>query len=181
MWFIIYRIVISMVFYGLALNSGNLGGNFYLNFLIQTLVEYPAYTICLVLMNRMGRKPLHCLMMIIGGICCICTIFTMLYADKCKNMQGVSCYNYWLHYFSLFYPEKTLRCYQHVIVNDLINKFDALNHDLFLFSILISRVTDVASYTEGAYHPITAGFTFFLFWNCNLSMECRYICGWVTA
>ncbi|KAJ8315875.1 LOW QUALITY PROTEIN: hypothetical protein KUTeg_008025 [Tegillarca granosa] len=74
--------VVSMGFYGLSLNSGNLGGDFYLNFFIQGLVELPAYVICQALLNVTGRRILHCTSMILGGICCICTIFTMLYADK---------------------------------------------------------------------------------------------------
>ncbi|KAJ8315874.1 hypothetical protein KUTeg_008024 [Tegillarca granosa] len=78
------RCVVSMVFYGLALNSGNLGGDFYLNFFLQGIVEVPAYIICQLFLNVLGRRILHCSSMILGGICCICTIFTMLYADKCK-------------------------------------------------------------------------------------------------
>lgn len=78
------RSVVSMAFYGLALNTGSLGGDFYLNFFLQGIVEIPAYIICQSLLNVIGRRILHCSTMILGGTCCICTIFTMLYADKCK-------------------------------------------------------------------------------------------------
>lgn len=74
--------VVSMGYYGLSLNTGNLSGDFYLNFFLSGLVEFPAYTLCLVLLDRTGRKKLHVFTMVGGGIACICTIFTMLYADE---------------------------------------------------------------------------------------------------
>ncbi|WAR09240.1 LOW QUALITY PROTEIN: ORCT-like protein, partial [Mya arenaria] len=54
--------------------------NFYLNFTISGLVEFPAYTLCILLLNRLGRKWLHCACMVIGGLACISTVFTTLYA-----------------------------------------------------------------------------------------------------
>ena len=71
-----------MVYYGLSLNSGNLAGDFYLNFFLTGLVEFPAYTLCLVLLDRTGRKKLLCACMVLGGLACICTIFTVLYVEK---------------------------------------------------------------------------------------------------
>ncbi|XP_069134928.1 organic cation transporter protein-like [Argopecten irradians] len=74
--------VVSMVYYGLSLNTGNLGGDFYVNFLLSGLVEFPAYTLCLVLLDRVGRRLLHAACMILGGIACIVTLFPMIYADE---------------------------------------------------------------------------------------------------
>ena len=71
--------VVSMVYYVLSLNTGNLGGSFYINFLISGLVEFPAYTLCLLLLDRIGRKWLHAASMVIGGLCCICTVFTTVF------------------------------------------------------------------------------------------------------
>ncbi|XP_046326554.1 organic cation transporter protein-like [Haliotis rufescens] len=76
-------LVVSMVYYGLSLNSDNLGaGSLHLNFLLVGLVEFPAYALSIGLVNRLGRKIMHCAMMIIGGVSCILTIFTILYADQ---------------------------------------------------------------------------------------------------
>ncbi|XP_046328503.2 organic cation transporter protein-like [Haliotis rufescens] len=75
--------VVSMVYYGLSLNTDNLGaGSLYVNFLISGLVEFPAYTICILLLGRVGRKALHCGSMILGGVSCLLTTFTVLYLDK---------------------------------------------------------------------------------------------------
>ena len=76
--------VVSMGYYGLSLNTGNLSGDFYLNFFLSGLVEFPAYTLCLVFLDRIGRKKLHVFTMVGGGIACISTIFTVLYADESK-------------------------------------------------------------------------------------------------
>lgn len=74
--------IVTMIYYGLSLNSGNLGGNFYLNFFLSGLVEFPGYTIVLLFLDRLGRKRLHCICMIVGGLTCLSTIFTILFGGK---------------------------------------------------------------------------------------------------
>ena len=73
----ICRAVVSMMYYGVTMHTGNLGGDFYLNFFLLAVVEFPAYGISIVLLDRMGRKKLHCACMLLGGIACLCTIFTV--------------------------------------------------------------------------------------------------------
>jgi len=74
-----------MVYYGLGLNVGNLDGDIYVNFAINSSMEVAAYILCLLTLNRVGRKFVHAGTMILGGVACLCTIFTTLYADKCTN------------------------------------------------------------------------------------------------
>ncbi|XP_069129239.1 organic cation transporter protein-like isoform X2 [Argopecten irradians] len=74
--------VITMSYYGLTLNTENLGGNFYLNFCLSGLVELPAYTIPLLLMDRIGRKRLFFVCMIVCGVACISTLLTTIYLDQ---------------------------------------------------------------------------------------------------
>ncbi|XP_035701956.1 organic cation transporter protein isoform X2 [Folsomia candida] len=57
----------SGVYYGLSLNTSNLGGNDYLNFTIAGLVEVPAYTFLLISLQRFGRKIVLCGCMLAGG------------------------------------------------------------------------------------------------------------------
>ncbi|KAH3727338.1 hypothetical protein DPMN_053270 [Dreissena polymorpha] len=76
--------VVSMVYYGLSLNVGNLNGDIYVNFAINSTMELGAYVMCLLLLNRVGRKSLHASTMILGGVACLSTIFTVLYAEQCK-------------------------------------------------------------------------------------------------
>lgn len=82
--FLLYRMVVSMTYYGLSLNTGNLGGDFYMNFFISGLVEFPAYTLAILFLDRIGRKVCHMLSMVIGGGCCLVTIFTIIYGGDGK-------------------------------------------------------------------------------------------------
>ncbi|OWF37560.1 Organic cation transporter protein [Mizuhopecten yessoensis] len=74
--------VVSLVYYGLTLNSGNLSGDVYLNFFFSGMVEFPAYIISIIFLDRLGRRTLHCTSMLAGGIACLSTIFTVLYGGK---------------------------------------------------------------------------------------------------
>lgn len=58
----------SGVYYGLAMNSVNLGGNDYLNFILSALVEIPAYAFLLLTLNRYGRKRVLCTCMLLAGL-----------------------------------------------------------------------------------------------------------------
>lgn len=75
-------IVIAMDYYGVTMHIGNLGGNFYLNQFILAVVEFPAKIGSMLLLNRIGRQKLHCLIMFIGGAALLCTIFPVLYGKE---------------------------------------------------------------------------------------------------
>ncbi|XP_055889222.1 organic cation transporter protein-like [Biomphalaria glabrata] len=68
-WF--NRLINSLVYYGLSLNTENLAGSPYLNFFIAGAVEIPAYALCILLLNRVGRRWPLILSMYVGGIACI--------------------------------------------------------------------------------------------------------------
>ena len=78
------RIVIAMDYYGVTMHIGNLGGNFFLNQFILAAVEFPAKISSMLLLNRIGRRKLHMLIMIIGGAALLCTIFPVLYGKEGK-------------------------------------------------------------------------------------------------
>ncbi|ESO84003.1 hypothetical protein LOTGIDRAFT_107933 [Lottia gigantea] len=67
-------LVLSMVYFGLSFNVGNITGNIHVNFSIGTGVEVLAYVLCIFLLDRLGRKLVHCFSMLIGGIACISTL-----------------------------------------------------------------------------------------------------------
>ena len=73
-----------MSYYGLSLNSGSLGGDIFINFMLGGLVEFPAYTVCF-LCYLVGRKPLHIVGMMIGGFSCLGTVFVDRYARGGKD------------------------------------------------------------------------------------------------
>ena len=81
---ILFRIVVCMAYYGLALNSGDLGGDLFMNFFLQSFMDIPANVIVILLLDRIGRKPLQVGSMIIGGAALMSTIFTIIYGGKGK-------------------------------------------------------------------------------------------------
>ena len=67
--YIISRLTISLVYYGLTLNSGKLAGDIYVNTFLVCLVETPAYFIILVtLSSASGRVMSLCASKVLTGI-----------------------------------------------------------------------------------------------------------------
>ncbi|XP_059089310.1 organic cation transporter protein-like [Tigriopus californicus] len=68
-------IVCSMVFYGLSLNAVNLAGNIYLNFGLSAFMEIPSYIASVLFVDRLGRKTLLSISLLLAGISCTCAGF----------------------------------------------------------------------------------------------------------
>ena len=62
----------GMVYYGIALAADDLGGSLYLNFVLVSLVEFPAVIIAIVCLNRFGRKKTTIISLFLSGIVCLC-------------------------------------------------------------------------------------------------------------
>ncbi|XP_067929065.1 organic cation transporter protein-like [Watersipora subatra] len=77
--------VISMTYYGLSLNSGNMPGSLYVNLTLSAVAELLGYLICF-LCYITGRKIMHVVAMIVGGLGCICSI-PILYIDNVTEDQ----------------------------------------------------------------------------------------------
>ncbi|XP_067010714.1 organic cation transporter protein [Anabrus simplex] len=64
----------SCTYYGLSWNTSNLGGNDFVNFILAGLVEFPAYVLLMLTLNRWGRKLTQCGSMILGGVALLLTL-----------------------------------------------------------------------------------------------------------
>lgn len=62
------------VYLGLSYYGPSLGKNEFLSFFLSSLVEIPSYIMCWLVMDRWGRRWPLCLLMIIGGLCCVITV-----------------------------------------------------------------------------------------------------------
>ncbi|KAL4232991.1 hypothetical protein ACF0H5_007677 [Mactra antiquata] len=70
--------IVSMTYYGVTMNSGNMGGSFFLNFMLMGLVEIPGVFIGMALIDKTGRRWSNGGTMIVGGLACISTIPVVL-------------------------------------------------------------------------------------------------------
>ncbi|KAK3097630.1 hypothetical protein FSP39_011541 [Pinctada imbricata] len=53
-------IIVAMIYYGVTMHVGNLGGDFYLNQFILAAVEFPSKIGSMLLLNKIGRRKMHC-------------------------------------------------------------------------------------------------------------------------
>ncbi|KAK8942110.1 Organic cation/carnitine transporter 4 [Platanthera guangdongensis] len=62
--------VCAVVYYGISLNVVNLKTNLYLNVVLNSVSEMPAFFITAVLLDRLGRKPMGVGTMALSGVSC---------------------------------------------------------------------------------------------------------------
>ena len=67
--------VISLVYFGLLLNSADLAGNTYINFLLSASVEIPAYVFAGACQQYVGRRLPLSGCMLVAGLCLIISGF----------------------------------------------------------------------------------------------------------
>ncbi|XP_023323116.1 organic cation transporter protein isoform X2 [Eurytemora carolleeae] len=62
----------AFVYFGLTLNSGDLGGDVFINFSLSGLLEIPAYILAIFVLLRYGRRFPYCISMILSGLSLLC-------------------------------------------------------------------------------------------------------------
>lgn len=71
-----------MSYYGFALNSADLGGDMFLDFFLQAVMDIPAKLMNVFLLNRTGRKFLMVLSLLVAGAGFTATTFTTLFGGE---------------------------------------------------------------------------------------------------
>ncbi|NWJ02857.1 S22A3 protein, partial [Crypturellus undulatus] len=65
----------ALIYQGLVMRLGIVGGNLYLDFFISGAIELPAALLILVTIDRIGRRPPFAISNIVAGIACLITAF----------------------------------------------------------------------------------------------------------
>ncbi len=60
----------AQCYYGSQLAMGSLSGSIYINTSLSFLIELPAFVVCGLLIDRIGRRPLFMWSLLLGGAAC---------------------------------------------------------------------------------------------------------------
>ncbi|KAK7503285.1 hypothetical protein BaRGS_00005550 [Batillaria attramentaria] len=72
---------VSMSYYGLSFTADQLAaGDIFTNFLLSMSMDLPANVLVLLLLDRWGRRPLHTVSMVMGGVACLIGVLTTMVA-----------------------------------------------------------------------------------------------------
>ena len=70
-----------MTYYGLSFAADQLAaGGLFTNFLLSMAMDFPATGLVLILLDRWGRRRLHTVGMVMGGIACLLGVLTTMVA-----------------------------------------------------------------------------------------------------
>ncbi|GMH41115.1 hypothetical protein BSKO_09025 [Bryopsis sp. KO-2023] len=62
---------VCVIYYGVPLMLEQAPGSMHLNFMLAAIVELPAYILCILLVDRVGRKPIFVWGFFVGAVCCL--------------------------------------------------------------------------------------------------------------
>jgi hypothetical protein len=82
------RFVLSMTYYGLVWNLGNLGGSVYINMAVAGVVEIVSFSMCVALLDRLGRRLMCAGLLVMAGLSCSATVGPIVFGDPCKFRQN---------------------------------------------------------------------------------------------
>lgn len=71
----------AVVYYGINLNVVNLGTNLYVGVFLNAMIEWPAFAITAVLLDRIGRRSMLASAMMLSGLCCLAGSFLFVETD----------------------------------------------------------------------------------------------------
>ncbi|XP_059052961.1 organic cation transporter protein-like [Achroia grisella] len=119
---------LTTIYYGLSVNSVNMTGNQYLNYVFVSIIEIPGYWTAILLLNRIGRKA----MLISGYWSCSACQFTLAFMPN--GMENVSLVIYLIGKYSISIVMTSLYIYAAELFP---TKY---RHRLLAFSVTVGRL-----------------------------------------
>uniref|UniRef100_F6R060 Major facilitator superfamily (MFS) profile domain-containing protein n=1 Tax=Ciona intestinalis TaxID=7719 RepID=F6R060_CIOIN len=80
----------SFVYYGISLNAGALAGDIFVNNTLNGVMEIGSYVLCILLMDRIGRRILLSGMMFLSGIGLIISLVVNEYKGSNQGLETLS-------------------------------------------------------------------------------------------
>ncbi|CAH2241429.1 organic cation transporter protein-like [Pararge aegeria] len=145
----------ALVYYGMSINAVNISGNRYVNYMAVAAADIPGYWIAVVLMTRIGRKP------VLIGAYWICAACQLGYIFLPINKYGLSMMMYLIGKLAIAVVMMSLYIYTSEIYPT------RYRHSLFAFSSMIGRIGAMTA-------PLTPAFGAALFDNFPSMLFCGF-------
>ncbi|GBP53922.1 Organic cation transporter protein [Eumeta japonica] len=166
---ILLRVVVSpiwwisntFIYYGMSINSVNLSGDGYFNYMAVSAIEIPGYWTAVYLLDRVGRRPVLC---IAFWICAACQFGYIFMPD-----------DLWSWSLSLYLVGKF--CIAMVMTSVYVYTAELYpteyRHSLFAFSSMMGRIGSItAPLTPALAQTVWHGLPSALFGSCALLSGC---------
>ncbi|XP_045769445.1 organic cation transporter protein-like [Maniola jurtina] len=124
----IWWIAVTLIYFGMAINSVNMSGNRYLNLMLVAASDIPGYWVAVLLMDRIGRKP------VLIGAFWTCAACQLVYIFLPKYMYAASLSVYLTGKFSIAIVMMSLYIYTAEIFPT------KHRHSLVAFASMLGRI-----------------------------------------
>ncbi|XP_045769448.1 organic cation transporter protein-like [Maniola jurtina] len=129
----IWWISFTLIYYGLSVSSVNMSGSQYLNWILVSVLEIPGYWVAVLLLDRIGRKP------VIIGAFWTCAVCQLLYIFLPKHMHAAALSVFLISKFSIAIVMMSLYIYT-------AEMFPTKHrHSLMAFASMLGRIGSIVA------------------------------------
>ncbi|XP_047523322.1 organic cation transporter protein-like [Pieris napi] len=135
----VWWITTTFIYYGMSINSTNMSGNRYVNYIAVAAVEIPGYWTAFLLMSIVGRRP------VLAGAFWVCAVCQIAYIFIPSEVYSLSLAVYLVAKFSIAMVMTSVYVYTTELYP---TKY---RHTLFAFSSMMGRIGSIVA-------PLTPAF-----------------------
>ncbi|KPJ16068.1 Organic cation transporter protein [Papilio machaon] len=135
----VWWITNTFIYYGMSINSVNMSGNRYVNYIAVSAAEIPGYWTAVLLMGKIGRKP------VLAGAFWVCAACQIGYIFMPEDFYAVSLTLYLIGKYSIAMVMTSVYVYTAELYPT------RYRHSLFAFSSMMGRIGSIVA-------PLTPAF-----------------------